>query len=286
MHMTTIKQALQDATRQLEHHEEARLEAEVLLCHTLGVSRAFLYAHSDDSLPPNTEEAFNQLIYRRKQGEPVAYLTGSKEFWSLPLRVNLSTLIPRSETELLVEKTLLLAPDKACDVLELGTGSGAISIALAHEKPHWHFQATDISGAALETAMLNAQSLSLTHIHFLQSDWFSALPSGCFFDVIVSNPPYIEEDDPHLFQGDLRFEPKNALASGSDGLDALRTIINEAGHFLKPGGLLALEHGYQQADTVKALLQAKEFRNIICHRDLQGHPRVTTAYAHAPRVCP
>ncbi len=277
--MTTIKQALEKATLALKPHEEARIDAEVLLCHVLQASRAFLYAHGDDKLSPVLDAQFDALIKARQTGQPVAYLTGTKEFWSLHFSVNTSTLIPRPETELLVETTLQLAPKETTDLLELGTGSGAISIALAHSRPHWRLTATDISDLALQTARANADQLSLTHIEFLNSDWFEDLPLK-HFDIIVSNPPYIEDNDPHLNQGDLRFEPKNALASGPDGLNALRRIIFDATRFLKPQGFLLLEHGYQQAEAVKTLLQAQQFQNIMCHLDLQGHPRVTSAQAH------
>lgn len=274
--MTTIKQALEKAALRLKPHEEARLDAEVLLCHALQASRAFLYAHSEDKLSPALDDAFGALIEARQAGQPIAYLTGVKEFWSLPLSVNPSTLIPRPETELLVETTLQLAPKETIDLLELGTGSGAISIALAHSRPHWRFTATDISDLALQTAQANAKELALTQIEFLNSDWFEDLPLK-HVDMIVSNPPYIEENDPHLNQGDLRFEPQNALASGPDGLNALRSIICGATHFLKPQGFLLLEHGYQQAEAVKTLLEAQQFQKITCHLDLQGHPRVTSA---------
>jgi release factor glutamine methyltransferase len=277
--MKTIKQALREGVEKLSPHEEAQFDAEILLAHVLGKSRVFLYAHSDDYLQKETEARFFADIHERKIGHPIAYLIGKKEFWSLELSVNPFTLIPRPETELLVEKTLELAAADSCHLLELGTGSGAIVIALAHQRKNWTFLATDISSQALDTAQKNAKKFMLNQIHFLQSDWFSNIPRQ-HFDVIVSNPPYIEDNDQHLEEGDLRFEPYHALASGTDGLDALRTIIQNASHFLKPQGLLVLEHGYQQADKVRTLLEGQQFQNINCHLDFQGHPRITSAYTH------
>ncbi len=275
--MMTIKEALRHAADSLQTDEDARLEAEILLSHVLQVTRTFLYAHANNLLSHQAHTAFCTLVSARKEGHPIAYLIGAKEFWSLTFSVNASTLIPRPETELLVEKILALAPEDSCHILDLGTGSGAIAIALAHTKPHWHITATDIATNALNTARTNAAQLSLKNIKFIVSDWFDHIPHQ-HFDVIVSNPPYIEESDPHLSRGDLRFEPQQALASGPDGLDALRIIIHDASNFLKPGGLLIVEHGYKQGIPVKTLLQQNHFQHITDDHDLQGHPRVSLGY--------
>jgi release factor glutamine methyltransferase len=254
------------------------LEAELLLMHILQCSRSFLYAHGNEALTPEQSARFNALIEQRIEGMPIAYLIGSREFWSLPLHVTPATLIPRPETELLVE--IILTTFSTRDdiaVLELGCGSGAIALALAHSHPHWSITATDFSPDALAIAQLNAKQLGINNISWIQSDWFTAIPAQ-LVDCIVSNPPYIAQHDPHLHQGDLRFEPLTALASGPDGLDAIRELITSAPHYLKPSGCLILEHGYQQAPAVAHLLHARGFEDIHCTLDWQGHPRVTQAY--------
>lgn len=275
--MTTIREAIQKAALTLSLNDEARLEAEVLLAHTLNVSRSFLYAHATDELPFASLNAFEKLIEARQKGYPIAYLVGSKEFWSLSLMVNETTLIPRPETELLVETILALILKKSCRILELGTGSGAIAIALAHMRPDWHITAIDYSQDALKTAQQNAKFHGLKNIDFLVSDWFGNVPDEQF-DVIVSNPPYLKDEDPHLKKGDLRFEPRQALTSGADGLQALRTIIANASRYLKSDGLLILEHGYEQSADVSALLNQQHFQNVHSKTDIQGHARVILGY--------
>ncbi len=274
--MTTIKQALQEATRSLNSNESARLEAEILLAHVLSVSRTFLYAHSTDELPLDSYCVFQKKIKARQEGHPIAYLTGSKEFWSLSFMVNHATLIPRPETELLIEHILALPQQHRIDhVLDLGTGSGAIAIALAHMRPSWRITALDRSQEALDIAKRNAEAHGIHHIHFLVSDWFERILPEDKFDVIVSNPPYLKDTDPHLNEGDLRFEPIHALSSGRDGLDAIRTIVASAPSYLKHAGFLFLEHGYDQASSVASLLDQKHFKNICSTADIQGHLRIT-----------
>jgi release factor glutamine methyltransferase len=225
-----------------------------------------------------TGEQQNQLeglLARRQRGEPVAYITGTREFWSMELNVTPATLIPRPETELLVEKTLEHIPcDAALAIADLGTGSGAVALAIAKERPRCRVIATDSSPAALDVASSNAEKFGLTNIEFREGDWFAPL-AGDTFDMIVSNPPYIRAGDPHLKQGDLRFEPATALVSGDDGLDAIRHITRHAREFLKPGGWLLFEHGWDQADAAGEILRRQGYRDIVSHADLAGHARVT-----------
>lgn len=277
--MTSIKTALEDAGAQLTaHSESARLDAEILLAHVLNVTRTFLYTHATDALDASILEAYQTLLLRRLTGEPIAYLTGIKEFWSIPLSVNDATLIPRPETELLVESILTrLSTHEEASILDLGTGTGAIAIALAVTKPRWKITAVDVSFATLSVAKHNALTHDLHNITFIQSDWFGSIPEQKF-DAIVSNPPYIEENDPHLYVGDVRFEPKLALTSGPTGLNALTTIIQQARPYLKKPGILLLEHGYNQAAAVKDLLTQAHFDAIACIHDLQNHPRVSIGY--------
>lgn len=268
-----IQKYLQQASQIFPKSTSAVADVEVLLCHLLSVNRAYLRAHSDRVLNEKEQKMFNALMKRRQAGEPIAYIVGHQPFWSLDFLVHDAVLIPRPETELLVESALALSFDDA-DVLELGTGSGAIIISLAHEKPTWHFTATDLSDCALQVAEQNAKRLLKTNIHFIQSDWFASVPVKKF-DIIISNPPYIAEDDSHLSQGDLRYEPRQALASGKDGLDAIRKIVSQAPAYLKPGGCLMLEHGYDQAEAVQAIFAEHGFSNIQGKKDLSKHVRVS-----------
>lgn len=255
--------------------DEARLEAEVLLLHVLGKPRAWLYAHADDELAPAQHEAFEALLARRAGGEPVAYVTGAREFWSLSLQVTPATLIPRADTERLVELALDRLPaDRVVDVADLGTGSGAIALAIAKERPRARVVATDASAAALAVARDNAALNTVTNVEFALGSWFDAVP-GRRFDLIASNPPYIADDDVHLEQGDLRFEPRTALAAGGDGLDDLRRIVAAAPAWLQAGGWLLLEHGYAQGAAVRALLQVAGFSAVSTWRDLGGRDRVS-----------
>jgi release factor glutamine methyltransferase len=255
---------------------EARIEAQALMRKALGnVSRAQLLMVDRETPSPVQAELFATLLQRRLAGEPVAYIEGCREFYGLEFKVTPDVLIPRPDTETLVEAALeRIALQQPCCVLDLGTGSGAIAIAIAHSRPHAQVTAVDASPAALAVAGANAARLTSGNVRLLCSDWFAAV-EGERFDVIVSNPPYINADDPHLQQGDLRFEPPAALASGADGLDAIREIVRVAPQHLAPGGWLLLEHGYDQAERVSALLLAGGFRDVESRRDLAGIQRVT-----------
>jgi release factor glutamine methyltransferase len=261
--------------RALAQSALAPIDAQVLLAHVLRRDRAWLAAHATDVVERVDADAFARLAARRRDGEPVAYLTGRREFWGLTLAVDPAVLIPRPETETLVECALARLPqDRDVRVLDLGTGSGAIALALAHERPRARIVATDVSEPALAIARDNARKLSQHAIEFVQGAWFDGLPPNERFDAIVSNPPYVAAGDAHLSDGDVRFEPVSALVSGADGLDALRTIIASAGQYLVPGGSLVVEHGYDQADAVKALLEDAAFTGIERRRDLCGILRV------------
>lgn len=275
----TVAGLLDDATARIAAalglvHRDARLDARVLAAHVLGVDTAWLIAHDTDPLADTHVAAFESLLLRRLDGVPIAYLVGTREFYGRPFRVTPDVLIPRPDTELLVERALACIPsDQAVDVLDLGTGSGCIAITLALERPLARVTAVDRSTAALAIARHNADILN-AHIEFLTSDWFAAL-AGRRFDLIVSNPPYVATDDPHLARGDVRFEPLTALAAGHDGLDDLRRLIRAACDHLKPGGALLLEHGYDQADAVVELLRQHGFEQTCTLRDLGGLNRVS-----------
>jgi len=252
-----------------------RVDAEALLLHLLARPRSWLIAHADEVPGLDVQAAYAALVERRAQGEPVAYLTGQRGFWSLDLEVTPDTLIPRPETELLVELALQRLPShRACAVADLGTGSGAIALAVAHERPRVQVIATDASDAALAVARRNAQRLGISNIALMQGDWLKPL-AGQRFALIVSNPPYIEADDPHLGQGDLRFEPAAALASGADGLNAIRRIVGDARGCLEPGGWLLLEHGWKQGAAVRGLLQTAGYSEVFTAKDLEQRDRVT-----------
>jgi release factor glutamine methyltransferase len=255
--------------------DEARREAEWLAEHALGVGRAWLFAHADDAVKPEECARYLALLARRAGGEPLAYLLGRAGFWTLDLEVTPATLIPRPETELLVEAALARLPEAtALRIADLGTGSGAIALALASERPQARVLATDASPAALEVARRNAARNEVGNVAFRQGDWLEPL-AGERFELIASNPPYIAQDDPHLDQGDLRFEPEAALASGTDGLDALRTLAHDAPAHLVPGGWLLLEHGWDQGAAVRGLLREAGFQRIETLRDLEDRERIT-----------
>ena len=243
----------------------------------LGRNRAWLIAHAEDDLPPDRASAFLGLARRRHDGEPVAYLTGVREFWGLSLRVSPAVLIPRPETETLVEVALAHLPaDRETRVLDLGTGSGAVALAIAHERPRAALVATDVSAAALDIARDNARALHIPNVEWLQSDWYAQIASDAEpFDVIVSNPPYVEAHDSHLAQGDVRYEPSHALTPGVDGLLALRRIVAGAAPRLRARGCVAVEHGYDQADAVRALFADAGYDEPRTARDLAGIERVT-----------
>lgn len=253
-------------------------DADLLLAHALARPRSWLFAHADDLLPAEVQARFEALVARRHAGEPVAYLVGHRGFWRFDLQVSPATLIPRPETELLVELALALLPaDRALRVADLGTGSGAIALAVAHERPLARVVATDASAAALAIARANAETLQLDNVEFRHGDWLEPI-AGERFDLIASNPPYIAEHDTHLQEGGLRFEPRDALASGSDGLDAIRKIVREAPACLAPGGWLLLEHGWDQGRAVRALLSDAGFADVATERDLEARDRVTLGH--------
>lgn len=253
----------------------ARLEVQCLLQHVLQKPRAWLLAHPEQVLAANQWADYCRLLQRRLQGEPVSYLLGEREFFGLNFRVTPATLIPRPETELLVELALQRIPAQSpCRVLDLGTGSGAIALSIAHARPDIEVTATDVSREALAVARENAQRLGIANAVFVHSDWFEAL-DGQRFDLIVSNPPYVAADDPHLRQGDLPFEPQSALASGADGLDDIRRILERAPAHLSTPGWLLLEHGYDQATRVRELLQQSGLSEVFSAADLSGIERVS-----------
>jgi len=250
-------------------------DAEVLLAHALDRDRAWLFAHAADAMPAEALQRYQSLLSRRAKGEPVAYLVGRRGFWTLQLETTPAVLIPRPETELLVEQAVVrIAIGRAVRVADLGTGSGAIALSIASERPLARVVATDVSEEALAVARGNADAHEIRNVEFRRGHWLSPL-AGERFDLIASNPPYIAADDPHLQQGDLRFEPPGALASGSDGLDAIRIIVRDSPAHLAPGGWLMLEHGWQQGEAVRALLRSVGFLDVATERDLEGRDRVT-----------
>lgn len=258
--------------------DSARLDTEILLAHALDKNRAYLYTWPEKLLSAEQQKTFDQLMQRRVNGEPIAYIIGEKEFWSLPLFVNESTLIPRPDTEVIVETALSLfvddEPKTKRSVVDLGTGTGAIALALASEKPHWNIIAADNSAAACELAKKNQQRHQLHNMTVLCSDWLAAIDiSGV--DLIVSNPPYIQENDPHLYQGDVRFEPHSALTAKNNGLADIETISRQARNVLRSSGWLLIEHGYQQAEAVIAILQKNQYISCRTVNDMAGQPRMT-----------
>ena len=270
----SIKYILQKAVSQLGT-DEAKLEAQLLLQYSLNVNRAWLIAHENDALEANIHAAFEAFLSRRLSGEPMAYILGCREFYGLDLMVTPDTLIPRPDTETLVEAALAkISINSNQSILDLGTGTGAIALAIAKNHLQANITAVDASKGALEVAQKNAQNLSINNIEFVLSNWFENLANQRF-DIIVSNPPYIEENDVHLTQGDLRFEPISALASGVDGLDDIRQIINDGLIYLKPQGWLMLEHGYNQAAQVADLMADVGLTNIETIKDLGNNDRVT-----------
>lgn len=282
--LSIIRDLLTVASRRLaEGSDSPRLDAEVLLAAALNRPRSYLHAWPERKPEPEPVARFAAWLERRRNGEPVAYLLGWRGFWSLELEVTPDTLIPRPETELLVELALARLPaDQPVTVADLGTGSGAIALALALERPQARIIATDQSRAALAVARRNAQRLNLAHVEFRQGDWCGPL-AGERFDLIIANPPYVAADDPRWRQGGLRFEPPAALIAGPDGLDALRTIIAQAPDYLHPGGGLLLEHGYDQGEAVPALLRERGFNSVADHQDPAGLSRASSG--HWP-LCP
>lgn len=265
---------LKAAVARLRQSESARRDAEILLGFVTGRARTFLMAFGETLLTPQQQEQLERLLARRKRGEPVAYLIGEREFWSLPLSVSPATLIPRPDTECLVELALERLPSSSCHVLDLGTGTGAIALALASERPDCKVTGVDLQPDAVALAQHNAQKLKIGNAQFLQGSWFAPL-AGQTFALIASNPPYIDAADPHLAQGDVRFEPSSALVAQQHGLADLSAIVQQAPHYLESQGWLLLEHGWQQGESVRALLQAAGFISIATRRDYGDNDRVT-----------
>lgn len=275
--MASVKENLQRAPELIDSHSP-RLDLEVLLCHVLGKTRAWLYTWPEHELDDEQQLVLDQLVRRRIAGEPVAHLTGSREFWSLPLKVNRSTLIPRPDTEVLVETVLELCPQQELRALDLGTGTGAIALALATERPRWQIVAVDKMPAAVALAQDNRRHLDLRNVQVLRSDWFAQVPAQQF-DLIVSNPPYIDAQDPHLREGDVRFEPRSALVADEQGLADIRRIAADARPFLAAGGLLVVEHGWQQAKAVRRIFTEVGFSDVETRLDYAGNERLTLGRA-------
>ncbi|MBK1648078.1 peptide chain release factor N(5)-glutamine methyltransferase [Rhabdochromatium marinum] len=271
------KQQLQTRTHPQQSHAESRLEAELLLGTAAQLSRTEIIAWPERRLNLAKQSRFEQMIQRRCAGEPIAYILGEREFRGLPLRVSPATLIPRPETELLIDWALAQhPPDAVIRCADLGTGSGAIAIAIALERPHWPLLALDRSAAALAIAAANRQQLGAESVVLMQSDWLDPIAAQSL-DLILANPPYVAAGDPHLRQGDLRFEPAAALAAGADGLSAIRHIAAALPRHLAPGGQTAIEHGWDQGAAVRTLLATAGLTAIATHRDLSGHERFTSA---------
>ena len=265
---------LRQAVSQLAASESPRRDAEILLGFVTGRARTFILAFGETALLPAEQAQLETLLARRQRGEPVAHLVGTREFWSLPLFVSPATLIPRPDTECLVEQALTRLPPTPCEILDLGTGTGAIALALASERPDCHITAVDLMPDAVALAQRNAEHLGIANVTLRQSHWFGAL-TGQRFATIVSNPPYIDEQDPHLAEGDVRFEPRSALVAADRGLADLAWIIEQGRAFLLPDGWLLLEHGWQQGEAVRALFAKNHYQDVETMRDYGGNERLT-----------
>lgn len=269
-----IADALKWASTELSHSDSAAIDARILLCATLEKPQSYLFTWPERVLSDNEAVRFQALIKQRAEGQPVAYLVGAREFWSLSLKVSPTTLIPRPETELLVEQALARLPVGEASVCDLGTGTGAIALAIACERPDVNVTGVDKIADAVLLARENAGRNHIPNAIFLQSHWFESL-AGQTFSMIVSNPPYVEQDSHYLNEGDVRFEPSSALTAGTDGLDDIRYIISQAPQYLTENGWLLLEHGFNQAKPVQALLNQQGFTQVTTINDLAGQPRVT-----------
>lgn len=264
------------AVAQLQTSESPKRDAQILLEFVTGKSRTFILAFAETLLSDSQLSELAILLARRAEGEPVAYLVGVREFWSLPLRVSPATLIPRPDTECLVEHALSCLPSQPCAILDLGTGTGAIALALASERPDCQVTALDVVPEAVALARSNAEQLAITNIKVLHSHWFSALDRSQRFALIVSNPPYIDSEDLHLSQGDVRFEPKSALVADNHGLSDLELLISRAREFLEPDGWLILEHGWQQGAQVRQLFLAAGYSSVSTGKDYGDNERLTS----------
>jgi release factor glutamine methyltransferase len=275
--MPCIEDALKAAITELQSSgsESPSLDAAVLLCHVLDKPRSYLLTWPDRLLTAEQYQAFQAVLARRTAGEPVAYITGEREFWSLPLKVSPSTLIPRPDTERLVELALDKAPSVPASILDLGTGTGAIALALASELPDCQVVGVDIRAEARQLATENAQNLHLTNTRFLNGSWFDPIEGGTKFALIVSNPPYIDKHDPHLSQGDVRFEPVSALVAEEKGLADIRHIATLARAYLQHSGWLLFEHGYEQGEAVRELMKELGYQHVTTEQDYAGNDRVT-----------
>jgi len=261
-----------------DHSDSPRLDAELLLGVAAGIARSRIHARPEAPLNPDQLIALDAALARRARGEPLAYIAGQQEFWSLPLHVSPDVLVPRPETELLVEWALELAPkDQPCRILDLGVGSGAVALAIAKERPQAHITAVDISRAALQIAARNRDALGLRHVELIASDWFDALGERRF-DIIVGNPPYVAENDPELAPAVAAFEPRRAVVAGPTGLEAIERIVAGAAAHLTNGGALLLEHGWRQAPIVRKLLEQAGFSGVTSRRDLADRDRVVAGW--------
>lgn len=266
---------LRQAVQRLAQSESPKRDAEILLGFVTGTARTFILAFGETTLTPAQQTELEALLVRRERGEPVAHLVGEREFWSLPLRVSPVTLIPRPDTECLVEHVLTKLPGMPCAILDLGTGTGAIALALASERPDCDVTALDVVLEAVALARMNAENLGIANVRVMQSHWFDELDNQRF-TLIVSNPPYIDEDDPPLSAGDVRFEPKSSLVADNHGLADLETLVSDSRRFLEPGGWLVLEHGWKQGKSVQRLLREAGFIEIETSKDYGGNDRLTS----------
>lgn len=272
----TVGQCLHRAVELADVSDSPRLDLELLLAHLLERDRTWLYTWPEASLSTEQLAEFERLLARRANGEPIAHLTGRRDFWTLSLQVNSSTLIPRPDTERLLELALERCQvEPGARALDLGTGTGALALAFASERPVWQVTGLDCSPEAVALAERNRTQLGIANARFLQSDWFDRLPTGAHFELVMANPPYIDPDDPHLNEGDVRFEPRSALVAQNQGLADIEHIARQAPAFLAPGGWLLLEHGWQQADAVRGTLRDRGFESVASYRDLGDRERVT-----------
>ncbi len=276
--MATITELLLKAEQSINFSESPRLDAEILFCYVMQFNRSKIYSHPDATVPDDKSALFKSLIKKRQEGHPVAHLTGKKEFWSLEFAINKDTLIPRPETELAVETALQIIPaDATFNILDLGTGSGAIAVAVAFERPGCKIVATDINKNALEMAQENAKTHKLENIKFFLSDWYLNIPPQSF-DLIISNPPYVKKDDEYLSQGDVRFESHLALCADLDGMQAINIILKHAGSYLACGAHLIIEHAYNQKKLVQKAFLENNFKEIKTFQDLSGQDRITLGH--------